>query len=63
MIVIELSLKGIDNTDASFDQLLLEFGNDKCPDYGEFRYVNGEVECSVHGEGNSDDVEEEVPYL
>nr|WP_309098425.1 type II secretion system protein [Fredinandcohnia onubensis] len=62
----ELSLKDIEATDVLFEQLLLEYGDDNCPDDGDFLYVNGEVECSVHGEGNSDDVEEgedEVPYL
>ncbi|WP_099354707.1 type II secretion system protein [Fredinandcohnia onubensis] len=62
----ELSLKGIEATGALFGQWLLEFGEDNCPEDGEFYYVNGEVECSVHGEGNSDDLEEEedeVPYL
>jgi prepilin-type N-terminal cleavage/methylation domain-containing protein len=62
----ELSLNGIEATDALFGQWLLEYGDDNCPDGGVFHYVDGEVECSVHGEGDSDDVEEgedEVPYL
>lgn len=60
----EMSLKSIEATDNLFDQWLLEYGDDICPDEGDLHYANGKVECSLHGDGSDEGNEgEAVPYL
>ncbi|WP_075983041.1 competence type IV pilus major pilin ComGC [Bacillus massilinigeriensis] len=59
-----LNLENRVHSDMVFREFLLEDGNDICPVGGEIRYVNGEIECSVHS--SEDDREKddgEVPFL
>ncbi|WP_061808967.1 type II secretion system protein [Rossellomorea vietnamensis] len=62
-----LALKGVEHSDVVFHAFLREFGSELCPVGGVIDYMDGYVECSVHGE----EVDEEedsgddggVPYL
>ncbi|MBW3110304.1 type II secretion system GspH family protein [Bacillus sp. MCCB 382] len=62
-----LTLVDADHSDAVFNDFLTENGSELCPVGGVITYLDGVVECSVHGE----DIDEEedsgddggVPYL
>ncbi|MGY3718126.1 pilus assembly FimT family protein [Sutcliffiella cohnii] len=57
-----LILEGVSNQVTKFEQFLREYGQEICPVGGSITYVDGEVECSVHGEDGGDH-EEDVPFL
>lgn len=69
MYEMHLTLNSIEHSDVIFTQHLLEYGEGICPEDGVFSYVDGEVQCSVHsnGDGGVEDEEEggsgDVPFL
>lgn len=69
MYEMQLTLNSIEHSDVIFSQHLLEYGDDICPDDGVFSYVDGEVQCSVHSNGDGEVEDEEevgsggVPFL
>lgn len=69
MYEMHLTLNSIEHSDVVFTQHLLEYGKDICPEDGVFSYVDGEVQCSVHSNGDEDIEDEEeggsggVPFL
>ncbi|AST93641.1 hypothetical protein BC6307_21420 [Sutcliffiella cohnii] len=62
-----LVLEGVDHQEAKFEQFLLEYDQEICPVGGIVTYVEGEVECSVHGDNGKNHEEDEnvdeVPFL
>ncbi|MGV2939577.1 Tfp pilus assembly protein FimT/FimU [Mesobacillus sp. LC4] len=64
-----LNIEQVEHSSAVFTQFSHSMlDGDVCPVGGELYYVDGEVECSVHGDHESGDGEEEtdgggVPFL
>lgn len=59
----ELVLESKDHSDVIFSSFLIEHGDYVCPVGGTYRYVEGEVECSEHGDVDDEEEEEDVPFL
>ncbi|KPB05744.1 type IV pilin protein [Bacillus sp. CHD6a] len=59
----ELVLLDKEHSDVKFVSFLLEHGEYVCPVDGTFHYVDGEVECSEHGEVEGTEDEGDVPFL
>ncbi|MBM7661731.1 hypothetical protein JOC85_002534 [Bacillus mesophilus] len=64
----DLALSNREHSDMLFNQRLEGYGDRICPLDGVVVYVDGEVQCSVHGneEGHDESEEEEdsnVPFL
>ncbi|KXH86872.1 prepilin-type N-terminal cleavage/methylation domain-containing protein [Sporosarcina sp. HYO08] len=59
---MNLTLGGSGHSDLLFQQFIFENGEMDCPVGGMYGYVDGEVECSEHGDVEDDDGNE-VPYL
>lgn len=59
----ELSLEGKEHSDVEFTSFLLENEDYVCPVDGTYQYVEGEVECSVHGVVEEREDGGEVPFL
>lgn len=58
----ELSLEGKEHSDVEFTSFLVKHENYVCPIGGTYHYVEGEVECSDHGEVDAED-DGDVPFL
>lgn len=58
-----LVLEGKDHSGVIFSSFLLEHGDYVCPVGGAYHYVDGEVECSEHGDVDDEEEEEDVPFL
>jgi len=74
----KLEMDELEQSDLIFEGFLMDYEDDLCPLGGTYNYVDGQVACSVHLEGVSDDGAsndgesddgsesgdgEEVPYL
>ncbi len=59
----EQSLEGKEHSDVEFTSFLLKNEDYVCPVGGTYQYVEGEVECSVHGEVEGSEDDGDVPFL
>ncbi|MGD6991127.1 prepilin-type N-terminal cleavage/methylation domain-containing protein [Sutcliffiella horikoshii] len=59
----ELALEDKDHSDVEFTSFLLKHDDYVCPINGTYQYIDGEVECSVHGEVEETEDEGDVPFL
>ncbi|WP_080843895.1 prepilin-type N-terminal cleavage/methylation domain-containing protein [Cytobacillus gottheilii] len=60
-----LALHEVGHSDVLFADFLHDNDSEVCLDDGEFRYVDGEVKCSIHSDEENDEEENEggVPFL
>lgn len=70
--VAKIEMDELEHTDLVFEAFLMDYEDDLCPLGGTYSYVDGQVTCSIHDEGESDGDGEsddgggddgEVPYL
>lgn len=70
--VAKLEMDELEHSDLIFEAFLMDYEDDLCPVGGTYSYVDGQVTCSIHDEGESDGDGEsddgggddgEVPYL
>ncbi|MGD6776275.1 type IV pilin protein [Sutcliffiella horikoshii] len=59
----ELALEDKGHSDVEFTSFLLKHDEYVCPGDGTYQYIDGEVECSVHGEVEETEDEGDVPFL
>lgn len=57
-----LEMNEINHSDLAFEEFMNNFYSGECPVGGIYSYVDGEVECSVHGEP-AEEEESTIPFL
>ena len=57
MYEMHLELEGIEHEDGVFEEFLVGYDRDMCPEHGVIGYVDGKVRCGVHTVDEDGDVE------
>ena len=65
MYDIYLASSNVENSNVVFREYMQVSGGSVCPLHGEMNYIDGQIECSIHGspDQENDTYDEEPPYL
>lgn len=58
-----LIMNDFNSSSLLFDNYLLDYGQDICPDDGSVFIINGNLQCEIHSDTEENDEDETVPYL